>query len=268
EQLDNPFHANPNGDLHDNIISTCFVHGSKYFPSPTTTTSPSSPRHMHIISLPTYFTIPSPLLTATQPRLSTAIPTLLSHTSHACITAFLDPRIDEFIYRRELERNKAGLILVVRRQGNTVVAGAYRNFGFKLQWVAYVRSLVGVGGEWYEVFAAMGPGFTRIEDGVVAWCEFWHDGEGAEGSIGEDMGSQHRLALKGTEVKEGVEEDRVNPLEPKFMLYQSRVLARALLWDIWARFEAMNECRATWEANGVVTDVRLQRALLGLDEDE
>ncbi|KAH9871657.1 hypothetical protein J1614_005912 [Plenodomus biglobosus] len=269
-RLRHAHYSDPNGDLHDDIIRSCFVPGSKYFTYSTTTTP--SPRHMNTLNLSAYFTSSCPLLASAKPRLQTAIATLLSHTSRACITAFLDPRTEEFVYRREIECNKAGLILVVRRRGNGVVAGAYRNFGFKLQWVAYVKAVVGVMGEWYEVYAATGPGYTQIKDGVVAWGEFWPEGgEGAWGKddVEKDRGGPRRLALAGIKKKEKAREVGMSPVEPKFMLYQSRVLSRALLWDIWARFEALNECRATWEADGVVTDVRLQRTLLGFgDEDD
>ena len=36
----------------------------------------------------------------------------------------LDPQVEEFVYRRELERSKAGSILVVRRNGNSIIVSS------------------------------------------------------------------------------------------------------------------------------------------------
>ncbi|CBX91099.1 hypothetical protein IAQ61_002559 [Plenodomus lingam] len=273
EKLTNTYYANPTGDVHDDVMQTYFLHGSKYFTGSGLATA--SAQCMHVLDLAAYFTSSSPANTTTthlidaKPRLPTAIATILSHTSPACITAFLDPRTEEFAYRREIERSKAGLILVVRRHGNKVIAGGYRNLGFKLHWVAYVRAVVGVRGEWYEVFAAAGPGHTRIRDGVVAWDEFCADGdEGERSGTGAEDKRKPRLALAGLEKTQEMEGSGEQLVEAKFILFQSRILARALLWDIWVRFEEMNECKATWEADGVVTNVRLQRALLGFGEED
>jgi hypothetical protein len=62
--------------------------------------------------------------------------------------------------------------------------------------------------------------------------------------------------------------DDVEETNPKFMLYQSRLLSSYLLWDIWYRFDRMYECRATWAADGKESKVRLKRALVGSDDKE
>jgi hypothetical protein len=74
---------------------------------------------------------------------------------------------------------------------------------------------------------------------------------------------------KDEEEKE--ENDDISPSNAKFVLYQSRALARYLLRDIWVRFEARYECKATWEVDGVVSGIRLKRARVGFareDDDE
>ncbi|KAI8937255.1 hypothetical protein NX059_006464 [Plenodomus lindquistii] len=263
ERLRNAYYSDPEGDLHDQVMRSCFVQGSKYFCTPPT----ASPRYMHVLALSAYFCPDDELLHEAKPRLNIAIPTVLSHTSTACLTAFLDPRIEEFIYRRYIDRSASGLVLVVRRCGNKIIAGAYTNFGFKLQWVAYVKSVVGVRGEWVDVYAAVGPGYTDIRDGVVDWDMFWPDGEGRDAQEGNVTGPRRLALARPGETGEVVEEG-ISPQDPKFVLYQSRVLGKALLGDIWMRFEGLNECRATWEADGVVKDVRLQRSLLGVGDDD
>ena len=271
ETLKNTYLYNPSGDMHDTIMQTYFEPGSRYFPASSLS---SSPQQMHIINLAAYFSPHDALAQAARPRLGDAVATILSHANKACLQAFLDPRVTEFAYRRELDRSKAGLILVVRRQGNKVVAGAYRNVGFALLWVVYVESWVGVTGLWYDGYAAVGPGHTVIKNGVVAWDDFVPDvqtGVVATAGVsraepGEDAPRKLSLA---SPMKKGVlnENDR-SPTDPKLMLYQSRMFARYLLWDIWVRFDGLCECRATWEADGVVKDVRLQRALLGFGNDD
>ena len=63
------------------------------------------------------------------------------------------------------------------------------------------------------------------------------------------------------------ENDTINPTDEKFVLYQSRVLARFFLRDIWIRFEGRYECKATWEVDGAVSEVRLRRAVVGFPGD-
>jgi hypothetical protein len=117
ELLQNTYHTNPTGDLHDSTMRTVFLPGgSRYFTAPTT-----EPRQMHIIDLEAYFTSKDPLVQAAYPRLCDAIATILSHTTPACVEAFLNPLVGEFVYKREVERNKAGTILVLIRKGNAIV---------------------------------------------------------------------------------------------------------------------------------------------------
>lgn len=67
---------------------------------------------------------------------------------------------------------------------------------------------------------------------------------------------------------EEAECEGVCPHDPKFALYQSRVLARYLVWDIWVRLQGRYDCRAWWEADGEVKEVRLKRLLVGFGYEE
>jgi hypothetical protein len=37
---------------------------------------------------------------------------------------------------------------------------------------------------------------------------------------------------------------------------------------MWYRFDKRYDCKAAWEADGVATDVRLKRALVGADDED
>jgi hypothetical protein len=115
EVLGNTYFCDPNGDLCDTVMREVHLAGSEYFDNR------NSARSSHVIDLELYFKSPDPLLQAAKPRLCDAITTILSHTTKECMEAFLDPEVKEFVYRRELERSKAGSILVVRRKGNSVI---------------------------------------------------------------------------------------------------------------------------------------------------
>ncbi|KAJ4377876.1 hypothetical protein N0V83_000706 [Neocucurbitaria cava] len=263
EELTNTYYCDPKGDLADEIMQQVFVTGSKYFPAALAAApSQPQPRRMHIIDLDVYFSTRDPLLQHAKPRLCDAVATILSHTNQQCLEAFLDPNIEDFAYRREIDRNKAGLTLIVRRKGNEVVAGAYRNFGFSLQWTLYVRSLVSITGEWHEVYATLKPGSTPIVKGLPQWGMFEPDGvvQSGEGMQSEDATMRKVELLSSRKA----DHDAFSPTNPKFMLYQSRVLANYLLWDVWVRFNGLYECRAIWEANGKENEVRLKRALVGV----
>ena len=118
EELQNTYYSNPAGDICDKVMTSVFLPGSQYFHYDQSRDSVRSP---HVIDLDAYFNSQDPLVGAAYPRLSDAIATILSHTNKECVEAFLDPRVDEFVYRREVERNKAGSIFVIRRKGNAVI---------------------------------------------------------------------------------------------------------------------------------------------------
>lgn len=70
------------------------------------------------------------------------------------------------------------------------------------------------------------------------------------------------------EEEEEVENNDISPTNEKFVLYQSRALARYLLRDVWVRFEGRYEYKATWEVDAVVRSVRLKRAVVGFAGDD
>ncbi|KAI4927873.1 hypothetical protein J4E85_006386 [Alternaria conjuncta] len=276
EELQNTYYSNPAGDICDKVMTSVFLPGSQYFHYDQSRDSVRAP---HVIDLEAYFNTQDPLVGAAYPRLSDAIATILSHTNRGCVEAFLDPRVEEFVYRREVERNKAGSIFVIRRNGNAVIAGSYRNLGFSLSWTLYVKAAIGATGLWYDTFASPVAGSTPIVDGVPAWDTFVPIGtEDPSLSLQlspettQPITSPRKIVLSSPrpQKKDVVEEeDEISPTNEKFVLYQSRTLARYLLRDIWVRLEGRYECKATWEVDGVGREVRLRRALVGFgDEDD
>ncbi|KAH6859053.1 hypothetical protein BKA58DRAFT_473154 [Alternaria rosae] len=275
DELQNTYYSNPAGDLCDKVMTSVFLPGSQYFHYDKTGDFVRAP---HVIDLEAYFNTQDPLVGAAYPRLSDAIATVLSHADRECVEAFLDPRVDEFVYRRELDRNKAGSILVVRRKGNAVVAGTYRNLGFSLSWTLYVKAMIGATGLWYDTYASPVAGSTPIVDGVPAWDTFIPIGTedpclqlSSEPNPTQPNRSPSKivLAIPSPQKKEVEDEyDDISPTNEKFVLYQSRTLARYLLRDVWVRFEGRWECKATWEVDGVGKEVRLMRTLVGFGEEE
>lgn len=61
--------------------------------------------------------------------------------------------------------------------------------------------------------------------------------------------------------------DDLEAKDPKYALFQSRLLAQYLLQDYWVRVTAFCECRVMWEADGRVEVARLKRALIGSEDD-
>ncbi|EMD61041.1 hypothetical protein COCSADRAFT_149493 [Bipolaris sorokiniana ND90Pr] len=272
--LQNTYYTSPSGDLSDSIMRTCFLLRSRIF-----TSTSSSPRTMHVIDLFAYFTTKDPLLQTAHPRLCDATATILSHTNIACITAFLNPSVQEFTYKREVEGRKGGTTLLIRRHRNSIIAGSYRNLGFSLQWSLYVRSRFNALGQWYDEYAAPACGTTPVVGGEVMWDVFTPDGvisgDGQRGSrcaekadCGADATSQGAVGFRLKEGDGDGDGEDHGGKDAKLALYQSRMLARYLVWDVWVRLEGRYECRATWEADGEVNTVRLKRGLVGFDGDD
>ncbi|KAF2033708.1 hypothetical protein EK21DRAFT_58193 [Setomelanomma holmii] len=264
EELANTWCSDADGDVNDEIMKGVFLQDrmGNFLPSP-------SPRNMHIIDLDAYFNSDDQLVQHASPRLCDAVATVLSHTSKDCLEAFLDPSVKEFVYRRELDQNKGGLILIVRRTGNEVHCGVYITFGFMKQWKLYVKSLISITGQWHEVYVTVKPGIMPIEDGVVEWGIIKSDLSEPETAVSRPTvaAGPRKLELSPSK-KAPTPSEAVDETNPKFMLYQSRILARWLLRDIWYMFDKRYECIATWEADSVGTDVRLKRELVGAEDDE
>jgi hypothetical protein len=265
EELCNTYYYDPNGDLNDEVMKQVFLQRSPIFDYRV------SPQTMHLIDLVAYFGSEDALVNNARPRLCDAVATVLSHTDKACLQAFLDPSIKEFAYRREIENNKGGLILIIRREGNEVIVGAYVNFGFMLQWKLYVKSTVNITGQWHEVYAASKPGMMPVDNGIPKWDTVTPDTPESKVERATTpeppIGSPRKLLLSPTKKKIETPDDSLEK-DPKFMLFQSRYTAKYLLWDIWCRFENLCECRATWEADGTPNAVRLTRALVECDGDD
>jgi hypothetical protein len=266
EDLRDPYLWNPEGDVNDEVMKGLFLGPTRYFPGHTI----DSPRGMHLIDLDAYFESTDPVVSNARPRICDAIATVLSHTNKECLEAFLDPSIKEFIYRRKVDNSEGGLILIVRREGNEVVCGTYHNFGFKKLWKLYVKSVISVTGQWHEVFATVKPGEMIINKGTPEWGTIQPEipevkSGGSDSKTTEN--TQRKLELCPVK-KTAKTSDDVNETNPKFMLYQSRVLATHLLWDIWYRFDRKYECRAAWSADGEESIVRLGRALVGSEDED
>lgn len=269
DELENTWFCDPEGDLSDEVMKSVVSGPSRYFPA----REPDSPRAMHVLDLKKYFCPEDQLLRHARPRLCDAVATVLSHTSEECIEAFLNPIVREFTYRREIHGSKGGLILIIRRVGNEVICGAYCSFGFMLQWKLYVRSLIGANGLWREVYATTKPTMMKVNNGIPEWNNIQTDEK--ETKVEEDFeallltdSSPKKLTLQRSEKNKFEVVNIVNETNPKFMLYQSRIMARYLMWDLWYLFDNLGECRATWETDGKCTDVRLHRALVDSRCDE
>jgi hypothetical protein len=257
DELGNTFAYDPDGDLNDEVMAATFLAPTHYFPSHI----PDSLQYMHLINLDAYFTSTSPLLQHARPRLCDAVATVLSHTSKECLKAFLDPRIREFVYRRKVDNNEGGRTLIIRREGTEVICGAYHNLAFKKLWRLYVKSVVGPTGQWHEVYATLKTGEMAVTGGVPEWGTILP--EPNKEVLGFAMTESVQRKLELSPSKKNAKTSDVSGNSPKFMLYQSRMLAERLLWDIWYRLDKKYECRAVWTTDGVESGVRLKRALVG-----
>ena len=142
--------------------------------------------------------------------------------------------------------------------------------------------MIGATGLWYDTYASPVAGSTPIVDGVPAWDTFVPIGtedpclslqlSSTAESCPQPATSPRKIILASPrpQKKDVVEgDDEISPTNEKYVLYQSRTLARYLLRDVWIRLEGRYECKATWEVDGVGREVRLRRALVGFgDEDD
>ncbi|CAN9081338.1 unnamed protein product [Alternaria alternata] len=231
EELGNTYYSDPAGDVHDTAVASTFLSGSRYFRHDQTGSFARAP---HVIDLERYFNTQDPL------------------------------------------------------------AGSYRNLGFSLSWTLYVRAAFNATGLWYETFASPVAGSSPIVNGVPAWDTFIPINASFSFPVSSPFlpppsscqSQQSTVPLESSPRKillasptsppqwtQGMKKDNeeenntINPTDEKFVLYQSRVLARFFLRDIWIRFEGRYECKATWEVDGAVSEVRLRRAVVGFPQD-
>jgi len=255
KELENTWAYDADGDANDAVIKTVYL-------PPTRDFAGDLPRAMRVVDLEAYFTATDALVRHARPRLCDAVATVLSHTSNECLGAFLNPRVREFVYRRKVDNNDGGLILVIRREGNEVICGAYHNLAFKKLWKLYVKSVVSVTGQWHEVFATVKTGEMVVTKGVPEWSTILPEVQKDTLGLTRTKSAQRKLQLSPTKKIPKTANDSMET-DPKFMLFQSRVVALRLLWDIWYLFDKKYDCRATWAADGEESDVRLSRALVG-----
>ncbi|KAH4038470.1 hypothetical protein HBI70_056440 [Parastagonospora nodorum] len=236
QELGNTWGYDANGDANDEVIKTVHL-------PPTRDFAGQSPRCMRVVDLEAYFTATDLLVRHARPRLCDAVAT-------------------EFVYRRKVDNNEGGLILVIRREGNEVICGAYHNLAFKKLWKLYVKSVVSVTGQWHEVFATVKTGEMAVTKGVPEWSTILPEVQKDMLGLTRTKSAQRKLQLSPTKKIAKAAED-VMETDPKFMLFQSRVVALRLLWDIWYLFDKKYDCRATWATDGKESEVRLSRALVG-----
>lgn len=255
KELENTWAYDADGDANDEVIKTVYLPSTRYFAG-------ESPRAMRVVDLEAYFTATDLLVRHARPRLCDAVATVLSHTSKECLEAFLNPGVKGFVYRRKVDNNEGGLILIIRREGNEVICGAYHNLAFKKLWKLYVKSVVSVTGQWHEVFATVKTGEMVVTKGVPEWSTILPEIQRDTLGLTRTKSAQRKLQLSPTKKIPKTANDSME-MDPKFMLFQSRVVALRLLWDIWYLFDKKYDCRATWAADGEESEVRLSQALVG-----
>ena len=125
-------------------------------------------------------------------------------------------------------------------------------------------------GMWHEQYATLMSGSTPIANGVPQWDDFTPVDEEPSNvqptNLETPNSSTRKILLSSPKKKQ--QHDELSPENPKYMLYQSRFLAQYLLRDVWVRFDGCYECRAMWEADGEVNEVRLKKTRVGFREDE
>ncbi|KAF2658021.1 hypothetical protein K491DRAFT_756455 [Lophiostoma macrostomum CBS 122681] len=262
EELRDPSWSTPTSpDLHDRLISQFFTF--KYADLPADYPA----RHMHVLDWRAY-TNPNPNAKSTstssntsefdpssrsdscivayvRPRLCDGIATLLFETSRKCLDEFLDPRISVFEWRRRVAQADRNSSAVVRRVGGRVIAGVYRNHGFKYLWKFYIRSRISLTGKWTETFAGA-RGTTPVSSAGPQWDDY------------EPL-SQTPLSRN---------DDEHDGSDAKYALYGGRQLAHHLLfgqfWDYIKDYGMMVE----WEADGKVTRGKMRSRSNRYRDDE
>lgn len=179
-------------------------------------------RIMHVLDAEAYVASIDPVIKAARPRLCDAVATILAYTSVECQQAFLNPDVKVFEWRR------SGDCVMIRREGNEVVAGNYYNFGTQYQWGFLVKSVIDDDGAWSEVYASVSQGTTPVTKEGVRFEEFV-----AEYDNGD-----------------------FEPTNEEFALYVGRELANFLLrWSVWD-YGKWWKYKVEWEADGVLVDAR------------
>ncbi|KAF2799573.1 hypothetical protein K505DRAFT_388109 [Melanomma pulvis-pyrius CBS 109.77] len=153
--------GNPLGtDLHDEVMEQFFSKRCPALPA-------SFPaRHMHLLEWQALLSSSDQTTQLASPRLCDAVATILHETHPRCLSDFLDPNVKVFEWRRNVHR------IVIRRVGNAVLVGTYRDLGFVYLWSSYVRSTIDFTGKWLQVYAGVTRGATKVLPTGPAWDEF------------------------------------------------------------------------------------------------
>jgi hypothetical protein len=206
--------GNPDGiDAHDQVMQQFYQREIKLLPA----SNPAG--HPHIIGVKAYMGDEDRIVQNARPRLADAVATVLHLTHPKCLADFLDPKVKIFEWCRSKH------CVLIRREGNEVIVGTYRNYGTCYVWTCFVRSQISDTGAWKEVYA----GASQIVMPVTA---------------------------EGVEFEKGVAEPAlqgIDPADTKYALYMGRVLGGLFLErEIWG----YPTSRITWEIDGKVTNAR------------
>ncbi|ORY14280.1 hypothetical protein BCR34DRAFT_237655 [Clohesyomyces aquaticus] len=227
-ELQDPNYSSPFGeDKNDELMKSFF--SKKYRSLP-----PDAPaRHMHIVETKDLIESKDPVIQYLRPRLCDGVATVLHETSPKCLDAFLDSRVKIFEWRRDVAKaTKLNMCGIIRRVGNEVLVGTFRNLGFQCRFTYLVRSSICFNGMWTNVYANIGKGMTPRTSAGPMWARF--------------------------EPSELPPED-LSPTDPLYALYIGRDLARYMFEvDFWD-FVDSEGMSLEWEVDGVVTKGCMKR---------
>ncbi|KAF2263697.1 hypothetical protein CC78DRAFT_544650 [Lojkania enalia] len=205
-------------DLHDNLMKVYFA---KCQQLPTELPA----RYMHVVDYTAYLCSESAVSAHLRPRLADGVATVLFNTSSKCLDSFIDPKVKVFEWRRNVHHlANESLSAVIRRVGNEVLTGTYRNHGFQYLWSHYIKSAIDFTGKWGEVYAATSRGTTPVSLAGPIWDDF--------------------TATDGTATED--------PTNPKFALFVGRELAVMLLRGGYWDYDWEAGMTVEWEADGRV----------------
>jgi hypothetical protein len=200
-------------DAHDEVMQQFYQRDCKLLPA----SNPAG--YPHVIGVKAYMNDEDRIVQNARPRLADTVATVLYLTHPKCLADFLDTNVKVFEWCRSKN------CVLIRREGNEVIVGTYRNYGTCYVWTYFVRSRISETGAWKDVYA----GASQITMPVTAKC---------------------------VEFEKGVAEPTLQGIDPTdeiYALYMGRVLGGLFLEkEIWG----YPTSRITWEVDGMVTNAR------------
>ena len=158
-------------DTHDREIRKVFVDLYPGLPSNAETSK------MHIIDWktplePDWDIEGQFILHYVHPRLCDIVATLLFESHPSALDAFLDETntIVEWWYRPQYSTQGASNI-VIRRNGDEVTIGIFRDHVFSVCWSRFIRVKITPDGKWNEYFAFNGAAISSTESGEINWSQ-------------------------------------------------------------------------------------------------